>query len=220
MRNPDLTVFVVDDDASFLASVERLLRANGFPVKTFSSGTDFLAQRPPDAPGCVVTDLQMAGMTGEQLQDVLSRSENPLPIVFLTGHGDIRAGVNAMRHGAEDFLTKRAPSEDLIAAVRRAVDRDARERESRARHRELTARFETLTWREREVLAHVLRGRLNKQTAAALGIDERSVKRHRTNLMSKLQVESVAELVHLAMSRGSLASSIVGRPDRGWIAMP
>jgi FixJ family two-component response regulator len=196
------TVFLVDDDESFLTSVARLFRASGMLVKPFSSAADFLAQRPPEAAGCVVADLQMPGMSGIELQEALAKSKNPLPIVFLTGQGDIPTSVKAMRHGAEDFLTKRAPKEELIAAVNRALERDARDRKVRIGRRELSARFETLTPREREVLAHVLRGQLNKQIAAALGIDERSVKRHRTSLMHKLQVQSVAVLAQLAVEAG------------------
>ena len=202
MSGPVPTVFVVDDDASFLAGVTRLLRASGFIVKTFSSAAEFLAQRPLDAPGCVLTDLQMPGMSGTELQAALAKTENPLPIVFLTGQGDIPTSVQAMRHGAEDFLTKLGPKEDLLAAVNRALERDVRERKARDRRRELNARFANLTPREREVLAQVLRGHLNKQIAADLGIDERSVKRHRTSLMGKLKVQSVAELVHLADEAG------------------
>jgi len=189
----------VDDDESFLASVARLLRASRFLVKTFTSAADFLAQLPPDAPGCVVADLQMPGMTGIELQEALAKAENPLPILFLTGHGDIPTSVKAMRHGAEDFLTKRAPKQEILSAVQRALERDARGREERQRRRELRARFDPLTPREREVLTHVLSGQLNKQIAADLGIDERSVKRHRTSLMVKLQVQSVAQLARLAV---------------------
>ena len=196
------TVFLVDDDASFLTSVARLCRASGLLVKPFSSAADFLAQRPPEAAGCVVADLQMPGMNGIELQEALTNSDNPLPIVFLTGRGDIPTSVKAMRHGAEDFLTKRAPKEELLSAVKRALARDSREREVRLHRRQLSAHFETLTPREREVLTHVLRGQLNKQIAADLGIDERSVKRHRTSLMHKLQVQSVAELAQLAVEAG------------------
>lgn len=202
MKTQGPTVFVVDDDEFFLTSVVRLFRASGLLVKPFSSAADFLAQRPPGAAGCVVADLQMPGMNGIELQEALAKSENPLPIVFLTGQGDIPTSVNAMRHGAEDFLTKRAPKEELIAAVNRALERDAQERKARIRRRELHARFDTLTPREREVLAHVLRGQLNKQIAADLGIDQRSVKRHRTSLTRKLQVHSVAELAQLAVEAG------------------
>ena len=196
------TVYLVDDDESFLTSVARLFRASGLLVKPFSSAADFLAQLPPEAAGCVVTDLQMPGMSGIELQEALAKSKNPLPIVFLTGQGDIPISVKAMRDGAEDFLTKRAPKEELIAAVNRALERDARDRKVRNRRRELRARFDTLTTREREVLAHVLRGRLNKEIAGTLGITERSVKRHRTSLMHKLRVQSVAVLAQLAVEAG------------------
>lgn len=193
------TVFVVDDDPSHLKSMVRLLRASGFPVVPFSSAADFLTHRLMDATGCVVADLQMPGMGGIELQQALAKSANPLPVVFLTGHGDIPTSVKAMRDGAEDFLTKHAPKEELLTAVKRALARDARERETRDLRQELHIRFGQLTPREHEVLVHVLRGRLNKQIAADLGIAERSVKRHRTRLMAKLRVRSVAQLSELAI---------------------
>ena len=203
------TVFIVDDDASFLTSVERQLRAAGFAVSAYSSASDFLAGCPPDASGCVLADLQMPGMDGIALQEALAKSDNPLPVVFLTGQGDIPTSVKAMRRGAEDFLTKTAPGDELLAAIRRAVARDDRERGERNQRRALHERFERLTPREREVLAQVLRGRLNKQIAADLGIDERSVKRHRSSLMGKLAVGSVAELAQLAAGTGD--PSLKGR---------
>jgi FixJ family two-component response regulator len=186
------TVFLVDDDASFLAAMERLMRAAGYPVAGFTSAADFLTKRPPRAAGCIVADLQMPGMDGIALQEALAQSGQPLPVIFLTGQGDIPSSVKAMRRGAEDFLTKTAAKEELFAAIERALARDARDREMRSR-------FERLTRRERDVLAQVLRGQLNKQIAARMGIDERSVKRHRTSLMAKLQVRSVAELAQLAV---------------------
>jgi two-component system, LuxR family, response regulator FixJ len=193
------TVFLVDDDPPFLATAARFLRASGFTVKTFSSAAEFLNQREPEAAGCVVADLQMPAMNGIELQKALARSENPLPIIFLTGHGDIPTSVRAMRQGAEDFLTKGAAPEELLAAVQRALLRDRRDREQRLRIRELQALFGKLTPREGEVVEHVLRGQLNKQIAEDLSIAERSVKRHRTSIMSKLQVHSVAQLTQLAM---------------------
>ena len=162
---PQPTVFVVDDDASFRASVSRLLRAAGHQVKAFSSASEFVQSLPATGPGCVVADLQMPGLSGLDLQAALAGSENPLPVLFLTGHGDIPTSVQAMRLGAEDFLTKRAPREALLDAVGRALARDARERAERARVEGARARFATLTGREREVLEHVLRGQLNKQIA-------------------------------------------------------
>lgn len=191
------TVQVVDDDASFLAAISRLLRASGFAVKTFSRVADFLWQRDPDAPGCVVADLQMPGASGLDLQAALAETENPPPLLFLTGHGDIPSTVRAMRSGAVDFLEKRAPKEELIEAINRALARDARVREEWAVHKELRAQFDALTARELEVLSHVVKGRLNKQIAADLGIHERTVKLHRTAITTKLHVQSVAELTRL-----------------------
>jgi two-component system response regulator FixJ len=196
------TVFVVDDDASFARGLERMLRASGYAVSCFTSAADFLARRPARAAGCVVADLKMPGMDGMSLQQALAQSGDPLPIVFLTGHGDIPTSVTAMRRGAEDFLTKTAPRDLLLGAIERALARDACERRARAHRRELRARFSVLTPREREVLVHVLRGQLNKQIAADLGINERSVKRHRTSLMAKLRVASVTALTRLAVEAG------------------
>jgi len=195
-------VYVVDDDASFLTAVSRLLKASGFSVKTYSSAHEFLAQRATDTPGCVLADLQMPGMNGLDLQAALSQSPDPLPILFLTGHGDIPSTVRAMREGAEDFLEKRAPKEVLMDAVIRALGRDSRERAARERQRELRLRFDTLTERELEVLSHVVRGQLNKQIASDLGLHERTVKLHRTAITTKLKVQSVAELTRLTQEAG------------------
>lgn len=196
------TVFVVDDDASFLEGLALLLRAAGFRVKTFGSASEFLRQHSVADQGCVVADLRMPGLDGIELQRALARSENPLPFLFLTGHGDIPTTVTAMRHGAEDFLTKTAPRELLLPAVRRALERDQHERVRRAHQRDLRTRFAQLTPREREVLDHVLQGLLNKQIAGLLGVDERTVKRHRAKLMNKLAVSSVAQLAQLAQAAG------------------
>jgi FixJ family two-component response regulator len=212
MSATEPTVQIVDDDRSFLVATSRLLRASGFVVKTFSSAADFLAQHNTDAPGCVLADLQMPGMNGLDLQSALARSRNPLPILFLTGHGDIPSSVRAMRGGAVDFLEKRAAKEKLIDAVRRALSRDAHEREERARRRELRARFDALTERELEVLSHVVRGRLNKQIAADLGIHERTVKLHRTSITTKLGVQSVAELTRLTLEAGIFEQSVTTFP--------
>ena len=206
MSATEPTVHIVDDDASFLTATARFLRASGFTVQTFSSANDFLARRDPDAAGCVVADLRMPGISGLDLQSALAQARNPLPLVFLTGHGDIPSTVRAMRGGAVDFLEKRAPKEELLDAVRRAFARDAREREERARLRELRARFDALSRRELEVLAHVVQGRLNKQIAADLGIHERTVKLHRTSITTKLRVQSVAELTRLTQEAGIFAA--------------
>jgi len=196
------TVFVVDDDASFLRSLARLLGAVGYTVEAFSSAHEFFARPAPERAGCVVADLQMPGIDGLQLQEALRRSANPLPVVFLTGQGDIPATVSAMRGGAEDFLTKRAPKEELLAAVERALERDTRERESRGRRQTLRSRFDELSDREKEVLSHVVQGKMNKEIAFDLNINLRTVKLHRTNITRKLNVQSVAELTRLTDEAG------------------
>ena len=195
-------IHVVDDDASFRKAISRLLRAGGYAVRTFASATEFLQSARTDAPGCVLLDLHMPGPSGLDLQSALAQSENPLPVIFLTGHGDIPTSVQAMRAGADDFLTKPVKKEVLFPAIERALARDAQDRKQRARRRELRARFDTLTPREREVLAHVLRGQLNKQIAGDLDASERTIKAHLANLMAKLQAQSVAELAHLAHEAG------------------
>ena len=174
----------------------------GSRLKTFSAVSDFLARRDSDASGCVLADLRMPGMNGFDLQLALAQTRNPLPIVFLTGHGDIPSTVRAMRDGAEDFLEKRAPKEKLLDAVKRSLARDTAGRESRARQRGLRARFDALSKRELEVLAHVVQGRLNKQIAGDLGIHERTVKLHRTAITTKLGVQSVAELTKVTLQAG------------------
>ena len=196
------TVFIVDDDASFLKSVSRLLRAAGFSVQAFESAEKFLEQLAPGMSGCVLADLQMPGLNGLELQEALAKSANPLPVVFLSAQGDIPTTVQAMRRGAEDFLTKLSPKEKLLDAIGRALARGAREREERERLRELRGRFDALTPRELEVLEHVVRGRMNKEIADALQIHERTVKLHRTNLTRRLQVQSVAELTRLVEEAG------------------
>ena len=202
MNNPIATVFIIDDDVTYLRSISRMLRASGFQVVTHNSASGFLAELQPEMDGCVITDLMMPGMDGMALQEALRKAGSPLPILFLTGHGDIPATVQAMRGGAEDFLTKNAPKKDLIAAVNRALAHNAHDRTERARLLALQQPFKLLTDREREVLRHVVQGKLNKQIAADLGIHERTVKLHRTNLTTKLQVHSVAELTRLVQEAG------------------
>ena len=199
---PTPTVFIVDDDVSFLRSLSRLLRVSGFHVLVHTSAAEFLSTLKPDMNGCVITDLMMPGMDGMALQEALQKANSPLPIVFLTGHGDIPTTVQAMRLGAEDFLTKHARKEDLLAAVNRALARNEQDRAERARLEILRRPFAELTDREREVLRHVVQGKLNKQIAADLGIHERTVKLHRTGITTKLGVHSVAELTRLVQEAG------------------
>ena len=195
-------IHVVDDDASFRSAVARLLRASGYEVQAFASAAEFLQATLPDGPGCVLLDLHMPGPSGLDLQSALAGSENPLPIVFLSGKGNIPATVQAMRGGADDFLTKPVKKDVLLPALERALKRDSQERQQRARVREVRARLATLTPRESEVLAHVLSGQLNKQIAGDLHAVERTIKAHRASIMAKLQVHSVAELARLVHEAG------------------
>jgi two-component system response regulator FixJ len=204
MSGSGQVVFVVDDDRPFLKAISRLLRGAGHAVETFASGSDLLARLSRGATGCVIADLKMPGMDGLEFQEALSRSGNPLPVIFLSGQGDVPATVRALKHGAEDFLTKLSPKEELLEAVSRALARDAREREERSRLLERRAMFERLTPREREILAHVVQGRLNKQIAWDLSIHERTVKLHRTSITTKLGISSVAELTRWVQEAGLL----------------
>lgn len=191
-------IHIVDDDASFRTAIARLVRAGGHEVQCYPSAVEFLATPVGAQPGCVLVDLHMPGPSGLDLQETLAQAEHPLPVIFLTGHGDIPTSVQAMREGAEDFLTKPVKKEPLFAAIERALARDARERTARAERREWQARYEMLTPREREVMAQVVAGKLNKQIAGDLGTVERTVKAHRAQVMEKMQVVSVAELVRAA----------------------
>ncbi len=195
-------VYLVDDDASMLRALSRLLAVAGHAVQTFASATDFLGRHLPTDRGCVVADLRMPGISGLDLQSALANSGNPLPVIFLTGHGDIPTSVHAMKDGAEDFLTKPVRKDDLLAAVKRALARDAEAFERRARQGELRRRFELLTPREQEVLTHVIAGKLNKEIAADLGAAERTIKAHRASIMEKLHAQSPAELGRLAQKAG------------------
>ena len=189
------TVFLVDDDESFLVAQSRMLRVSGLEVLAFRSAADLLPNLSPESRGCVVSDLLMPGMSGLQLQTALSASGAVLPIVFLTGYGDISSSVQAMRGGAVDFLEKQAPREELLAAIRRALEHDAASHEARARIAELRRRFGRLTPRELQVLRHVMSGAMNKQIAARLSISERTVKLHRRSISTKAGVHSTAKLV-------------------------
>jgi len=200
------TVHLVDDDHSFSLALSRLLRARGFRVKTYSSAIAFLGQGRGEEPGCVIAELRMPEVDGLDLQSALVRMPNPLPILFLTGHADTALIVRAMRGGAEDFLEKTAKLGVLFDAVRRALARDGQAREERLRQQNLRMLFESLRPREREVLGHVLRGRLNKQIASDLGINERTVKVHRKSAMIKLKIRSVAALARLSQQAGGCAS--------------
>ncbi len=191
------SVFLVDDDPQVLKALTRLLRANGFAVVTFESAEAFLAQHDAAAPGCLVLDVNLPGLDGLALQRRLAEGGPALPIVFLTGHGDIPMSVRAVRAGAVDFLTKPVAADTLLAAVRSGMAQDVLAREAHAESVALRQRHARLTQREREVLAGLIAGKLNKQIAADLGIVEPTVKFHRARIMEHMQARTVAELMHL-----------------------
>jgi|SRR5262245_43925303 len=192
-------VHVVDDDDSLRKAVTRLLRAAGYDVRAYASAGEFaLASRENNKRGCVLLDVRMPGPSGLDLQEALAREEEPLPVIFLTAHGDVPTTVRAMKAGAVDFLTKPIKREMLLSAVRTALARDLRLHTSHEQRRDLRMRFTKLTPRERNVFELVVAGRLNKQIAAELGMAERTVKAHRAQVMAKMQATSLAELVHLA----------------------
>ena len=188
------SVTVVDDDVLVLRALDRLLRSAGFAVETFSSAQDFLQCR-GDGPGCVVMDLSMPELDGLALQRALADAEDSRPVVFISGHGSVPSSVEAMKAGAVDFLTKPIDDQKLLAAVRIALEKDRSAREVDAERASVTARIAGLTVREREVLAHVVAGKLNKQIAADLGTAEKTIKVHRARMMRKMEVDSVAGLV-------------------------
>jgi len=194
---PSPTVFVVDDDAAIRKAVSRLLRSAGIAVTDFVSPREFLTQYDPAMPGCLVLDIAMPGFDGLQLQTILGEKGCTLPIIFLTGHADVSKSVQAMKGGAFDFLTKPVNAKNLLPAIRAAIERDAVARRVQANLSEIRARLDALTPREREVLEHIVAGKLNKQIASDLGISEATVKMHRARVMAKMKVQSVAELACL-----------------------
>ncbi len=200
------TVFVVDDDAAIRKAVSRLLRSAGIAAAVFASPREFLAQYDPNTPGCLVLDIAMPEFNGLQLQTTLGEKGSILPIIFLSGHGDVSKSVQAMKHGAFDFLTKPVKDKDLLPAIRTAIERDAVARREHAKLSEIRAVLDTLTPREREVLEHVVAGKLNKQIAGDLGITEATVKMHRARVMAKMKVQSVAELARLRERYGITGS--------------
>jgi len=201
MTDP-IAVHLVDDDESYLKATTRLLTAERFRVAAFPSARQLLAAVTPATRGCVVADLSMPDVDGLELQAALARAGVRLPIVFLSGHGDIPSTVRAMQGGAVDFLEKHAPRDRLVAAIRRALERDAAEHARRLQHADVTQRFSSLSRRELEVLREVLRGQMNKQIAATLAISERTVKLHRTSIKTKIGVNSAAQLATLARDAG------------------
>jgi FixJ family two-component response regulator len=199
------TVFIVDDDAPLCKALARLLREHGWQTATYESAEAFLAQRDPQAPGCLLLDVSLPGLDGLELQRRLADEGPALPIVFLTGHGDIPMSVHAIKSGAVDFLTKPVGAYALLAAVQTAIAQDTRARQALADTTSLRQRLASLTEREREVLAGLSAGKLNKQIAEDLGIVEQTVKFHRARIMERMQARTVAELMHLVASATAAA---------------
>jgi len=202
MGEAESIVFIIDDDPLYRRSSERLVRSIGFSVQSFESARDFLSSRRPNAPSCLILDVRLPGLSGLDLQRELAEAGVHIPIIFVTGHGDIPMSVQAMKAGAVEFLTKPFRDQALLDAIRQAIGHDQVARQQHARSADLRRRYESLKPREREVFRCVVSGMLNKQIAGEVGATERTVKFHRGNIMRKMQVKSLAELVRMAEALG------------------
>ena len=198
MKASDPIVFIVDDDSSVREALTDLISSVGLSVETFNSGPEFLRYKRPDAPGCLVLDVRLPGLSGLELQRELARGEEPIPIIFITGHGDIPMSVRAIKEGAVEFLTKPFRDQDLLDAIQHALEGDRAARQERARVAEVRRCYGSLTQREREVMKLVVSGLLNKQIASELGTSEVTIKMHRGQVMHKMKAESVVELARMA----------------------
>jgi FixJ family two-component response regulator len=198
VKDQDPIVFVIDDDRMIREGLQSLIKSVGLRVETFASAQDFLGAKRPDAPACLVLDVRMPGLSGLDLQLKLRDGGIPIPIIFITGHGDIPMSVRAMKEGAHEFLTKPVRGQDLLDAVHKAIASDRSLRQERQESRGIRERFDSLTPREKEVLNLVVAGLLNKQIADQLGMSELTVKTHRAHVMEKTQAESLAHLVRMS----------------------
>jgi FixJ family two-component response regulator len=210
------TIFLVDDDPGVLKALSRVLREEGWNVEAFASAEAFLARAERPADGCLVLDVMMPGLDGLALQRRLAEAEESLPIVFVSGHGDIPMSVKAIKAGASDFLTKPVQAQALVAAVRAAIERESARRNAGLDTAELRRRLASLTPREREVLAALMAGRRNKQIAGDLGVVEQTVKFHRARIMERMQATNVAELMHMAARLGIGSPSAKGGMQGGF----
>ncbi len=202
MSKPESTVFVIDDDASIRESLKSLIRSVGLHAELFGSVQEFLEHKPADVPSCLVLDVRLPGISGLNFQNQLAQSNIPIPLIFITGHGDIPMSVRAMKAGAVEFLTKPFRDQDLLDAIEVALQKDRLRRQQEAEKSDLKLKYESLTPREREVFPLVISGRLNKQIAAELETSETTVKVHRSQLMKKMGADSLADLVRMAEKLG------------------
>jgi FixJ family two-component response regulator len=202
VKQPDSIVFVVDDDSSVREAIESLIQSVGLRVETFETAQEFLRSKRPDVPGCVVLDVRLPGLSGLDLQRELAAHGIKLPVIFITGHGDIPMSVRAMKAGALEFLTKPFRDQDLLDAIQQALERDRTARQHQMETTELRERFDSLTSREREVMGLVVSGLLNKQIAGELGTSEVTIKIHRSQVMKKMGAGSLAELVRMTEKLG------------------